>query len=238
MALLAVVALNVNAEEKKAEKSNANKPVFTVIKENKITSIKNQSRSGTCWDYSTLSFLEAEILKKTGKTYDLCEAFVANKTYFDRAVQVVRMHGDCQFAQGGSAYDPIYCLKHYGICPEDAMPLPGTLYGDSLNNFNEFFDVMTPYVLSVAKSKTDKLSSQWKVALHGIIDASSVNAQRSSLIRERVTHRCHLHRAWKSIQTIMKASQAIHTTHSGPLLLLRCKTTGATHCHGTYLLTI
>ena len=96
---------------------------------------------------------------------------VANKTYFDRAVQVVRMHGDCQFAQGGSAYDPIYCLKHYGICPEDAMPLPGTLYGDSLNNFNEFFDVMTPYVLSVAKSKTDKLSSQWKVALHGIIDA-------------------------------------------------------------------
>ena len=171
MALLAVVALIVNAEEKKAEKSNANKPVFTVIKENKITSIKNQSRSGTCWDYSTLSFLEAEILKKTGKTYDLCEAFVANKTYFDRAVQVVRMHGDCQFAQGGSAYDPIYCLKHYGICPEDAMPLPGTLYGDSLNNFNEFFDVMTPYVLSVAKSKTDKLSSQWKVALHGIIDA-------------------------------------------------------------------
>ena len=171
MALLAVVALKVNAEEKKAEKSNANKPVFTVIKENKITSIKNQSRSGTCWDYSTLSFLEAEILKKTGKTYDLCEAFVANKTYFDRAVQVVRMHGDCQFAQGGSAYDPIYCLKHYGICPEDAMPLPGTLYGDSLNNFNEFFDVMTPYVLSVAKSKTDKLSSQWKVALHGIIDA-------------------------------------------------------------------
>ena len=171
MALLAVVALNVNAEEKKTEKSNANKPVFTVIKENKITSIKNQSRSGTCWDYSTLSFLEAEILKKTGKTYDLCEAFVANKTYFDRAVQVVRMHGDCQFAQGGSAYDPIYCLKHYGICPEDAMPLPGTLYGDSLNNFNEFFDVMTPYVLSVAKSKTDKLSSQWKVALQGIIDA-------------------------------------------------------------------
>lgn len=171
MALLAVVALNVNAEEKKAEKSNANKPVFTVVKENKITSIKNQSRSGTCWDYSTLSFLEAEILKKTGKTYDLCEAFVANKTYFDRAVQVVRMHGDCQFAQGGSAYDPIYCLKHYGICPEDAMPLPGTLYGDSLNNFNEFFDVMTPYVLSVAKTKTDKLSSQWKVALQGIIDA-------------------------------------------------------------------
>lgn len=171
MALLAVVVLGANAEEKKEQKGNANKPVFTTVKENKITSIKNQSRSGTCWDYSTLSFLESEILKKTGKTYDLCEAFVANKTYLDRAVQVVRLHGDCQFAQGGSAYDPIYCLKHYGICPEDAMPLPGTLYGDSLNNFNEFFDVMTPYVQAIAKSKTDKLSTQWKVALQGILDA-------------------------------------------------------------------
>lgn len=171
MTLLALVALSVNAEEKKENKSNVNKPVFMTIKENKITSIKNQNRSGTCWDYSTLSFLESEILKKTGKTYDLCEAFVANKTYLDRAIQVVRLHGDCQFAQGGSAYDPIYCLKHYGICPEDAMPLPGTLYGDSLNNFNEFFDVMTPYVQAIAKSKTDKLSTQWKVALQGILDA-------------------------------------------------------------------
>lgn len=171
MTLLALVALGVNAEEKKENKSNVNKPVFTTIKENKITSIKNQNRSGTCWDYSTLSFLESEILKKTGKTYDLCEAFVANKTYLDRAIQVVRLHGDCQFAQGGSAYDPIYCLKYYGICPEDAMPLPGTLYGDSLNNFNEFFDVMTPYVQAIAKSKTDKLSTQWKVALQGILDA-------------------------------------------------------------------
>ena len=171
MTLLALVALGVNAEEKKENKSNVNKPVSTTIKENKITSIKNQNRSGTCWDYSTLSFLESEILKKTGKTYDLCEAFVANKTYLDRAIQVVRLHGDCQFAQGGSAYDPIYCLKHYGICPEDAMPLPGTLYGDSLNNFNEFFDVMTPYVQAIAKSKTDKLSTQWKVALQGILDA-------------------------------------------------------------------
>ena len=171
MALVALVAFGAQAQEKKDNKKNANKPVFTTIKENKITSVKNQSRSGTCWDYSTLSFLEAEILKKTGKTYDLCEAFVANKTYLDRAIQVVRMHGDAQFAQGGSAYDPIYCLKHYGMCPEEAMPLPGTLYGDSLNNFNEFFAVMTPYVQAIAKTKSDKLSPQWKVALQGILDA-------------------------------------------------------------------
>ena len=169
MALVALVAIGANAQDKKKE--NPNKPVFTVVKENKITSIKNQSRSGTCWDYSTLSYFEAEILKKTGKTYDLCESFVANKTYMDRAVQVVRLHGDCQFAQGGSAYDVYYALKNYGICPEDAMPFPGSLYGDSLNNFNEFFALMSPYVDAVARNKGKKISNQWKVGLQGILDA-------------------------------------------------------------------
>ncbi len=170
MALLALAATGANAQDK-AEKKNDNQPVFSVVKENRITSIKNQSRSGTCWDYSTLSYFEAEILRSTGKTYDLCESFVANKTYMDRAIQVVRLHGDCQFAQGGSVYDPLYCLQHYGICPEEAMPLPGTLYGDSLNNYNEFFALMTPYVQAVAKSSAKKLSTQWKVGLQGILDA-------------------------------------------------------------------
>lgn len=169
LALLAVLALNANAEEKKDE--NKNKPVFTTIKANPITSVKDQNRSGTCWDYSTLSFFEAEILKATGKTYDLCESFVANKDYMDRAVQVVRLHGDCQFAQGGSAYDVYYVLKNYGICPEDAMPFPGSLYGDSLNNFNEFFGQLEPYVAGIARSKANKISSQWKVGLQGILDA-------------------------------------------------------------------
>ena len=170
MALLALAAMGANAQEK-TEKKNQNEPVFTVVKENKITSIKDQSRSGTCWDYSTLSFFEAEILKATGKTYDLCESFVANKTYMDRAIQVVRLHGDCQFSQGGSAYDPLYCIQHYGIVPEEAMPFPGSLYGDSLNNFNEFFDVMSPFVDAVAKNKAQKISNQWKPGLQGILDA-------------------------------------------------------------------
>ena len=170
LALLAFVAVGAQAEKKDSVKSS-NKPVFTVIKENPITSVKDQNRSGTCWDYSTLSFFESEILKKTGKTYNLCESFVANKTYMDRAIQVVRLHGDCQFAQGGSAEDPLYCLKHYGICPEEAMPFPGSLYGDSLNNFNEFFSLLEPYVAAIAKSDAKKISNQWKAGLQGILDA-------------------------------------------------------------------
>ena len=171
LALLAVFAMSANAVTQDNKKENPNKPVFTVVKENPITSIKNQNRSGTCWDYSTLSFFESEILKATGKTYDLCESFVANKTYMDRAIQVVRFHGDCEFAQGGSAYDVLHCLQNYGICPENAMPFPGSLYGDSLNNFNEFFSILTPYVMAIAKSTSKKLTPAWRNGFQGVLDA-------------------------------------------------------------------
>lgn len=171
--IVALMALAVTGASAKTAKdsTNSNKPVFTVIKELPVTSMKDQNKSGTCWAYSTLSFFESEILKNSGKTYDLSEMFVANKTYMDRATKAVRMHGDVSFSQGGSAYDVLYCLKNYGIVPENAMPAPGTLIGDSLANFDEFFEVMPPYVEGIAKSKASKISSAWKNGLQGILDA-------------------------------------------------------------------
>lgn len=172
MSLAAIFSTAVMAQtSEKKDSINPNAPVFTVIKENPITSIKNQARSGTCWNYSTLSFFEAEILKKTKKTYDLCEMFICNKNYMDRAIVKVRMHGDAQFSQGGAAYDVLAVMQKYGICPEEAMPAPGTMYGDTLNNFNEFFGVMEPYVEAVSKLNIKKLSPTWKKGLQGILDA-------------------------------------------------------------------
>lgn len=170
MCLLACMAAGANAQGKSAS-TGKEVPVFTTVKSNPITSIKDQNRSGTCWAYSTISFIESEILKKTGKTYDLCEMFIANKDYMDRAILTVRMHGDSQFSQGGSFSDVLTIMKQYGICPENAMPAPGTLTGDSLANFDEFFSVMEPYVAAVSKSKAKKISQQWRKGLQGIIDA-------------------------------------------------------------------
>ena len=166
IALLALVTFTVPALSSFAQTSKS----FTTLKELPITSVKNQYRSGTCWDYATLGYFESEILRKTGKTYDLCEMFIANKDYMDRAIYKVRMHGDSQFSQGGAAEDVLDVIKTYGICPETAMPLPGTLTGDSLANFNEFFTVMTPYVEAVSKSTAKKMSNQWKKGLQGILD--------------------------------------------------------------------
>ena len=149
---------------------NKKKP-FTIIIQNPITSVKNQSRSGTCWDYATIGFLEGEILRATGKTYDLCEMFVASNDYVDCAEHHVRMHGNSRFSEGGSCDDVIDVIRRHGICPEEAMPRPGSLVGDTLANFNEFFAVLEPYVNTVASDKKKRLSTQWKAGLQGILDA-------------------------------------------------------------------
>ena len=127
------------------------KKVFTTIKDNPITSIKNQWRSGTCWDFATLGFFESEILRQTGKTYDLCEMFVVNKDYMDCATHHVRMHGYSQISEGGSCDDVLEVIRQYGICPEEAMPAPGSLTGDSLANFKVFFPELERRVSRIVK---------------------------------------------------------------------------------------
>lgn len=162
---------SISTDTTTVDSTELNRPSFTTIIEVPITSIKDQSHSGTCWDYSTISFFESEILKKTGKEYDLSEMFIANKNYMERAVMKVRLHGDCQFAEGGSAHDVLYTIMTHGICPEQAMALPGSMYGDTLNNFTEFFLVMTPYVQALSTSTSKRLTPAWKNGLQGIIDA-------------------------------------------------------------------
>ena len=150
---------------------NADPLAFTTILSNPITPVKNQSRSGTCWDYATIGFVEAELLRTRGKVYDLSEMFVANKDYVDCAEYHVRMHGCSRFSEGGSADDVFAVIDRHGICPETAMAGPGEMIGDTLANFTEFFSTLEPYVSSIAKSESTKLTSQWRVGLQGILDA-------------------------------------------------------------------
>lgn len=152
-------------------RSQTKKPVFTTIKANAITPVKNQNKSGTCWSFATCAFFEGEILRKTGKTYNLAEMFVASKDYVDCAEYHVRMHGNSRFSEGGSCDDVLSVIRRHGICPESAMPVQGMLPGDTLANFKEFFSVLEPYVKAVASSDSKRLTPRWKEGLQGILDS-------------------------------------------------------------------
>ena len=145
---------------------------FTTVKELPITSIKNQWRSGTCWAYGTLGYLESEILRKTGREYDLCEMFIVNKDYMDNATHYVRMHGFSQISEGGSCDDVVDVIRRHGICPEDAMPAPGSLVGDSLANFKVFFPRLDSLVRSIVVKDAKAPKPYWQDSVQALIDSN------------------------------------------------------------------
>ena len=165
IATLGLLSFNVSAQDTpKAEEGF----IFTTVKENPITSVKNQNRSSTCWSFSALGFLESELLRMGKGEYDLSEMFVVHHTMMDRGVNYVRYHGDSSFSPGGSFYDIMFCLRNYGLVPQEAMP--GIMYGDTLPVHNELDAVAGAYVNAIAKGKLTKLTPVWKKGLCSIYD--------------------------------------------------------------------
>jgi len=144
--------------------------VFTTIDSIAITPVKDQHRSSTCWAFSTLGFLESEVLRTKGIEVDFSEMFVVNKTMIDRATYCVRMYNEPHFAPGGSAYDVLYCMKNYGLVPQEAMP--GIRYGwteaDTLPVHSELDAVAGGYLKALTGKK--KLSPVWREGLQAVYD--------------------------------------------------------------------
>ncbi len=170
-ALAAVVSANAQENAPAQEEGFQ----FTTVKENPITSIKNQNRAGTCWCYSALSFIEAELLRMGKGEYDFSEMYLVHNTYLDRADKAVRTHGDVSFAQGGSFYDVIYGMEHFGLVPEEEMR-PGVMYGETLSNHNELSAVSDAVVAAIAKGNHRSLQLDpngqplWKKAIAAVHD--------------------------------------------------------------------
>ena len=165
-AALAFVGLGAFAQE-------ATELKFEVVKENPITSIKNQNQAGTCWCYSSLAFIESELLRMGKGEYDFSEMYIVHNTYLDRADKAVRTHGDISFSQGGSFYDVIYGMDKFGLVPEAEMR-PGVMYGKELSNHNELSAVSDAVVAAIATaavylaSKTEEGERRGKILVEKI----------------------------------------------------------------------
>ena len=141
---------------------------FTTVKEVKITPVKNQNRTGTCWSFSGVGLIEAELLRTGKGEYNLSEMFIANHSYKDKADKFVRLHGKLNFAQGGSFADVMYVFKHYGAVPGELYK--GLEYGQDNHVHGELAEIATAYVNAVIKNRDRKLSTAWKKGFDGVID--------------------------------------------------------------------
>ncbi len=147
---------------------------FTVVKENPITSIKNQNRSGTCWCFSALAFVESEVIRINGITDkaqypDFSEMYVVSKSYFERGVKYVRMDGILGFSAGSEADDVLHVIRDYGLVPQSEMS--GMNYGTELPVQGEMDAVLKGFIDAATKNPNRKLTTAWKRAFQGILDA-------------------------------------------------------------------
>ena len=171
LALAALTAATVSAQQ--APKVKPADYQFTTVKEIPITSMKNQNRSGTCWCFSALSFLESEVIKaknlKAEAYPDFSEMFIVRHSYHDRAVKYVRLNGYLNMAQGSGFGDVLEVIRDYGLMPQSAYS--GMNYGYELPVQGELDAVLRGYVEAVAKNPNRKLTPVWTKGFDGILDA-------------------------------------------------------------------
>lgn len=142
---------------------------FKLVIDLPTSPVKDQYRSGTCWVFSGLSFLESELLRTTQKEYDLSEMYLVKKDYHARAVDYVRWQGAKNFGGGAESNNVFDRIRESGIVPETAFP--GLNYGEKKHVHGELDAILAAYVDAVIKNENNKISPAWIKGFDGVLDA-------------------------------------------------------------------
>ena len=143
---------------------------FKVIKDLEVNDVQDQGRTSTCWSFSSLSFFESEILRLKKENHNLSEMFIARNAYLGKAENFLRMYGTFTFGPGGAFHDIPWVVRRYGIVPEEIYN--GLLDGASKHQHAEMEAVLESVMKALAKKpQNGKLTSNWKRAVEGILDA-------------------------------------------------------------------
>lgn len=142
---------------------------FTDVKVNPVTSVKNQSSSGTCWSFATCATVESDVIKNGKGEVDLSEMWIVRNTYFEKVLKYVRLHGGMNLSAGGNAHDIPLVIKKYGIVPEEVYS--GLNYGTKSHVHGEIDAVLSAYAKTIVSNPNRQLSTAWIAGLDGILDA-------------------------------------------------------------------
>ena len=141
---------------------------FKVDKKMDATPVQNQARTGTCWSFASLSFLESEMIREGKDPVNLSEMYLVRRAYNQKALKYVRMHGTINFGEGGELHDVLKLAPKYGLVPESVYN--GLDYGTQKHNHGELFAVLDSYVHSVIENKNGDITPVWDDAYKKILD--------------------------------------------------------------------
>lgn len=133
------------------------------------TSVKDQHRTGTCWSFSTLSFLESEMIRLNRPMVDLSPMFVVYHAYMEKAQKYVRMHGKTNFDAGGVFHDVTNVIARYGIVPDEVYR--GLEYGEDKHVHGEMDNLLKKQVGAIVENTNRKLSPVWQEPVRSTLDS-------------------------------------------------------------------
>jgi bleomycin hydrolase len=167
LVILTISGANLPAQKKASAARESHQ--IKVVREIPVTPVKDQHRTGTCWSFATVSFLESELLRTGKGEFDLSEMYFVREAYIMKADKYVRMQGKNNFANGGLAMDVMNVWKLKGMVPQEAYT--GQTGKDSLPVHNEMDAVLKGYMDQVIRNPNRELSQVWKNGFEGILDA-------------------------------------------------------------------
>lgn len=167
LTIFALAAISTFAQEEQ-------NPIDTVYRfknvvDLKATPVKDQYKSGTCWAFSGISFIESELIRMGKGEFDLSEMFIVNRDYHVRAIDYVRWNGAKSFSAGAEGCNVFSRIREWGIVPQEAYE--GLNYGTTKHVNSELDDVLKSYVSTIIRNPNGKLSTAWLKGFDGILDA-------------------------------------------------------------------
>ncbi len=134
-----------------------------------VTSVKSQDQTGTCWSFSTTSFLESEALRQGKGQHNLSEMYIVRNVYHQKCENFVRRLGKAQFGEGGLAHDELNALREYGAVPESVYP--GRKDPSKPFNHTQLVQRLQAMCLEyIAQAKRGALPENWLAEIDRVLD--------------------------------------------------------------------
>jgi bleomycin hydrolase len=113
----------------------------------------SQGNTGTCWCFSSTSFLESEAYRISKAKVRLSEIYTVYWEYVEKARRYIQERGDSEFGEGSEANATTRIWKKYGVVPAETYT--GLLNGRKYHNHENMFNEMESYL------KGMKANSSW-----------------------------------------------------------------------------
>lgn len=165
---ITLISISCNSCQKRAARAVMQKSnyIFNSIKENPAFPIVTQDKTGTCWAFAMTSFLESEIIRKTGKEIDLSEMYFVRNSFMERAYISILRHGQLPLGEGALNQDVITVIDKYGIVPYDGYS--GLIGGNTYHDHQALNETIFALIPKYTKNGTD--NGKWKDEMNKVLD--------------------------------------------------------------------